>query len=67
MGWITDLQQAQWFARRAGDQFGLGDPLCIKAVVSKGCALAYFHIGGRKESEVVVESGRVREVEVVSL
>lgn len=56
MSWTLDASYAAWFANGGG-----GEPLCISATIHKSDVLAYFE----QESEVVIPSGRNRNVQVV--
>jgi hypothetical protein len=61
MSWSLACKRAIWFARRWVDNpyDPATNPLCVQGRVSKVDVLAYF---GGSEEEVVVRSGRVRDI-----
>ena len=63
MSWTTDLGCAMWFATRWGED--TRDPVCLKGAIQKDSILAAFN--SRNEKEIVVPSGRVRQVKKVSI
>lgn len=58
MSWTTSQDRAEWFARRWGSE-----PILLRATVDRANVLAVFDY----ENEVVVRSGRVRNVEMLDV
>lgn len=63
MAWTTDLEEAEWFARRLRDTWKLGPAAVYSATVAPDNVLATLH--GRGESEVVVDPAGLEEIRTV--
>jgi hypothetical protein len=56
--WTLDVNKAIWFACRHRPK----NPLLLQGKINKSDAIAYFHLDGRNESEVVIEPRKVMDV-----